>query len=74
MSHLLDEAKAAMERAKRKAEDLRRQYNVAADEFNKAKRRYDRLAKIEFDLAIQRQTAIDRGDHQLAALLVPERR
>ena len=73
-NHLLDEAKATMEGAKRKVDDLRRQHNVAADEFNKAKRRYDRLADLqralEFDLAVQRQAAIDRGD-QLAALLGP---
>lgn len=73
MSYLLDQAKAEMERAKRKVQDLRRQYNAAADEFNKAKAKYDRLAARQFDIQLQlaheREKAIAEGNHVLAALL-----
>ncbi len=74
MSHLLDEAKANMDRAKREAEDLRRRYNEAADRFNTARAKYNRLVarKFEIDLQLSRErdAAVKRGEHQLAALLV----
>jgi|GEM_PF-6488338 len=73
MSHLLYQARADMERAKREAERARQDYNAKAKTFNEAKARYDRLAarqfEIELELARERQAAQERGDHGLAALL-----
>lgn len=73
MSHLLDQARADMERAKREAERARVVYNEKAKTFNEAKARYDRLSarefEIELELARERQAAQERGDHGLAALL-----
>lgn len=73
MSHLLDQARADMERAKREVERARLAYNDKAKAFNEAKVRYDRLAarqfEIELELALERQAAEERGDHGLAALL-----
>ncbi len=73
MSHLLDQARADMERAKNKAQDLRRRYNAAADDYNAAKARYDRLAFIAFEeelkLASERKRAEAEGNHALAVLL-----
>lgn len=78
MNIYLDEAKQAMNRAARKAENLRQQYNSAVKEWKAAKLHWEKLneAQIiaEVDLAAMRQRALDRGDTALAALLVPERR
>jgi hypothetical protein len=73
MSYLLDQAKEAMNRAKREAERARHDYNQKARTFNEAKARYDRLAarqfEIELEFQAERQAAQERGDRGLAALL-----
>lgn len=78
MNIYLDEAKQAMNRAARKAENARQDYNTAVREWKAAKLRWEKLSEAHImalaDLAAARQRALDRGDTALAALLVPERR
>lgn len=72
-NHLLDEAKQAMNRAARKAENLRGDYNAAVKEWKAAKARYERLELLDFDERLNRelarQRALEEGNTVLAALL-----
>lgn len=78
MNIYLTEAKQALDRAARKAEQARCDYNNAVKEWKAAKTRWEKLSEAqifaEADLAAARQRALDRGDTALAALLVPEPR
>jgi hypothetical protein len=76
MSHLLDQARADMERAKREVERARLAYNEKAKTFNEANARYDRLAarklEIDVELARERQAALARGDTQSAGVFTTQ--
>jgi len=69
----LEEARADMNRAARKASEARTAYNCAAREWKTQKDRVERLEIAELDdrlaLAREREKAQAEGNHTLAALL-----